>query len=71
MVRKGLAGKFCYRRLQVAGDAKFQDKPDKNEWSHPVEAAEYGLMGEGEGVEAIISAAHQPYKESITDEFNY
>jgi len=54
MIRKGLSGKFCYRRLQVAGDQKFMDVPDKNEWSHPVEALEYGLMGEGEGLMALI-----------------
>ena len=54
MIRKGLAGKFCYRRLQVAGDEKHMDEPDKNAWSHPVEALEYGLMGEGEGLQALI-----------------
>jgi len=56
-VRKGLAGKFCYRRLQVAGDEKYMDVPDKNAWSHPVEACEYGLMGEGEGLEKLIDDA--------------
>jgi len=54
MIRKGLAGKFCYRRLQVAGDEKYMDVPDKNEWSHPVEACEYALLGEGEGLQALI-----------------
>ena len=34
-VRKGLAGKYEYRRLQVAGDARFEEKPNKNEYSHP------------------------------------
>lgn len=64
MIRKGLAGKFCYRRLQVAGDAKHMDVPDKNEWSHPVEALEYGLMGEGEGLTALIEASDtNTYKE--------
>jgi len=53
-IRKGLAGKFCYRRLQVAGDEKYMDVPDKNAWSHPVEALEYGLMGEGEGLEMVL-----------------
>jgi hypothetical protein len=72
-IRKGLAGKFCYRRLQVAGDAKFQDQPDKNEWSHPVEAAEYGLMGEGEGVQAMIDAAqnNNQFQEVNTEDINY
>ena len=50
MIRKGLAGKFCYRRVQVAGDERYTDEPDKNEWSHPVEALEYALQGEGEGL---------------------
>jgi len=59
MIRKGLAGKFCYRRLQVAGDAKYMDVPDKNAWSHPVEALEYGLLGEGEGVARLIAGSNQ------------
>lgn len=62
-IRKGLAGKFCYRRLQVAGDEKFMDEPDKNAWSHPVEACEYGLMGEGEGVEKLMGSTADDYKE--------
>jgi hypothetical protein len=39
-VRKGLMGGYCYRRMQVSGE-RFTDKPDKNEFSHPVEAFEY------------------------------
>lgn len=57
VIRKGMAGKFCFRRLQVAGDEKYMDVPDKNDWSHPVEAVEYGLLGEGEGVEMLIEEA--------------
>ena len=55
MIRKGLKGGFCYRRVQVAGDARYADEPDKNRFSHPVEAAEYGLLGSGEGMSAISS----------------
>ncbi len=47
-LRKGLAGAFHYRRVKVAGDERYQDKPDKNFWSHVVEACEYGLMDAGE-----------------------
>jgi hypothetical protein len=36
----------------VSGD-KYTDEPDKNEYSHPVEALEYALQGEGEGRQAI------------------
>jgi len=49
MIRKGLAGGFTYKRIQIAGAERYHDEPDKNEYSHPVEALEYGLQGEGEG----------------------
>lgn len=47
--RKGLAGGFCYKRIQVSGEARFRDTPDKNRYSHICEAGEYLLMGAGEG----------------------
>lgn len=52
MVRRGLQGGFCYRRVMVTGE-KYTEEPDKNEYSHPVEALEYALYGEGEGREAV------------------
>lgn len=54
--RKGLAGGFCYKRKQVAGDERYHDEPDKNEYSHVCEAGEYGLQGSGEGAKAITPA---------------
>lgn len=51
--RKGLMGGFNYKRVQVSGDERFSDKPDKNRFSHICEAGEYGLQGAGEGVAAI------------------
>lgn len=53
MWRKGLSGGFKYRRIQVIGDERFSDEPDKNIYSHICEAGEYGLQGSGEGREAI------------------
>lgn len=32
--RKGLMGGFCYKRVQIAGDERFHDEPDKNKYSH-------------------------------------
>lgn len=49
VTRKGLAGGYSYRRMQIAGQERFQDKPDKNRYSHPVEAGEYLMVGAGEG----------------------
>jgi len=54
MIRKGLAGGFCYKRVMTAGDPKYHDEPDKNKYSHYVEALEYALVGEGEGKSGII-----------------
>lgn len=48
-LRKGMAGAWHYRRLQVAGEARFVDAPDKNRFSHVCEAAQYLMLGAGEG----------------------
>lgn len=55
--RKGLAGAYCFRRMQVAGDERYRDVPDKNEYSHPCEAGQYMLMGAGEGVAVTTSSS--------------
>lgn len=44
----GLAGNYCYRRVQVTGQERFHDQPDKTKESHICEALHYGLMGAGE-----------------------
>ena len=49
VIRKGLSSKYIYKRIQVVGDDKFQDKPDKNFWSHVCEAAQHAMVGAGEG----------------------
>ena len=66
MIRKGLQGGFCYRRVQVSGD-RYTDEPDKNEYSHPVEALEYALQGEGEGRSALSRAGYfdKPHKAKV------
>jgi hypothetical protein len=44
MIKKGLKGGYHYRRVQVSGEARFQDNPYKNKYSHPVEAAQYAVL---------------------------
>lgn len=61
MIRKGLAGGFCYKRVLVSGDERYKDEPDKNKYSHYVEAAEYALQGEGEGQSALKTAGGDKY----------
>lgn len=57
MTRKGLMGGFCFKRVQVTGE-KYRDEPDKNEYSHVVEACEYLCLGLGEGRKAITSETY-------------
>lgn len=47
-LRKGMAGGYNYKRLQVSGQEKYRDVPDKNMYSHVCEAAQYLMMGAGE-----------------------
>ena len=49
VIRKGLSSKYIYKRIQVIGDEKYHDQPDKNFWSHVCEAAEHAMVGAGEG----------------------
>ena len=49
VTRKGLSSKYVYKRVQVVGDEKYHDKPDKNFWSHICEAAQHAMVGAGEG----------------------
>lgn len=66
MIRKGLMGGFCYRRLKIAGTDRYTDEPDKNQFSHPVEAAEYALEGGGE-MHTALRPAYAQQRQS----FNY
>lgn len=43
MLRAGFAGRYRYRRLQVVGDERYQDVPDKNEYSHPHDALNHAV----------------------------
>jgi hypothetical protein len=54
--RKGMAGGYCYKRMQVVGEERFKDMPDKvNIFSHICEAGQYLMLGAGEG-NAVISS---------------
>ncbi len=55
VIRKGLSSKYIFKRVQVAGDEKYHDKPEKNFWSHTVESAQHAMVGAGEGGRLISS----------------
>ena len=45
---KGFEGGYHYRRMQVSGE-RYDDKPDKNRFSHIHDAMQYMMLGAGEG----------------------
>ena len=45
MLRKGKIGGYQYKRVQVSGEARYKDKPDKNKYSHPADAEQYMALG--------------------------
>ncbi len=46
----GLAGSYQFKRVQIAGGDRYQDKPDKTAASHVCESLHYALLGGGEAV---------------------
>ena len=44
-VRKALAGGYAYKRLQVSGEEKYQDVPNKNKFSHVADGLQYMVLG--------------------------
>ena len=46
MIRKSFAGGYSYKRLQVTGEERFKDTPDKNsKYSHCGDAVQYLALG--------------------------
>lgn len=41
---KGFMSGYHFRRMSISGDARYQDKPNKNKYSHPHDALQYRLM---------------------------
>lgn len=44
-LRKGFAGGYKYKRMQVSGEERFQEKPDKGRYSHACDACQYLFLG--------------------------
>jgi hypothetical protein len=48
MLRKGMNGGYHFKRVQVSGTSEiYGDVPVKNQFSHPAEALQYLMVGEG------------------------
>ena len=46
---KGFESGYHYKRLRLSGGTKFDNKPNKNQYSHPHDALQYLMLGGGEG----------------------
>lgn len=44
VTRKGFINGYHFKRMSISGDARYQDKPNKNKFSHPHDATQYGAM---------------------------
>lgn len=44
VLRKGFINGYHFKRVSVIGDERYQDKPNKNRFSHPHDALQYGAM---------------------------
>jgi len=55
IARKSLAGGYCYKRVAVVGQERFQDKPDKGPLSHVGDSIQYCAIGAGLGSKLIES----------------
>ena len=40
-LRRGFNAGYVYKRMQVSGQARFKDAPDKNDYSHPQDSLQY------------------------------
>jgi len=65
-VRKGLSGGYKYRRIQISGEAKFQDVPDKNRFSHPLDALQYLVIG-AFGISRVIGGSTKEINYDVID----
>jgi hypothetical protein len=47
-LRRGMAGGYKFRRMQIVGEERYAELPEKNIYSHVCEALQYALCGAGE-----------------------
>lgn len=64
MLRRGFQSGYHYRRMAVGGHARYDDKPDKNKYSHIHDGLQYLFLGGGEARKLVTrpkdKAATQP-----------
>jgi len=59
MCRKALGGGYKYKRMQVSGEERFTDMPDKSKYSHIGDAIQYLMLGAVGGERVIGGFDHK------------
>jgi hypothetical protein len=64
MLRKGFAGGYRYRRLAVSYDERYQDLPDKNQYSHVHDALNHaaGILAKAGRTEPVKLAPREAWR---------
>jgi hypothetical protein len=68
-LRKGMSGGYHYRRVQVAGDERYRDVPDKTIYSHVCEAGQYMMLGAGEARTLVRREHSAPRQASALSDY--
>lgn len=59
-IEQGFIHGYRYRKLKVAHE-RYEEKPDKNKYSHPHDALQYAMLGAGEGA-ALLQGKQEKAK---------
>ena len=66
-LRRAMAGGYKYRLMQISGEERYAELPEKNIYSHVAEALQYALCGAGEVRLALGRRASKPLDYSRLD----
>lgn len=59
-LRRAMAGGYKYRLMQISGEERFHESPEKNIYSHVAEALQYAMVGAGQAREVVGGRRNQP-----------
>jgi len=67
LTRKAMAGGYKYKRIQVSGEARYRDVPDKaGRYSHPADALQYAVLG-ADGISEIVGMKNTDFDQAPYD----
>jgi hypothetical protein len=64
IVREGFAGGYCYKE-QRNNSGRYSERPDKNQYSHPLDAVQYGCLWARYGYVATKKSSDEPKKKHL------